>query len=351
MKIITHSNIINRQIYFLRLLSAVPKNDIKVMVRPQSPWIPLFDVMQTQPCKPIHARTILRNEIVMEMDNDNWEVVRDGTRRILSVLHKWGADGSYYLSFSGNRSIHVHVFFDRSLMVYPEVGEILKGKDGVISAVKHYLMSQIATASDTVIDMQLSGNHMIRMEGGFNEKSHRFCTAIDTIPDEKPQYYEITVPDALPSVLWDLTQFEKEINTFLRIHYGKAPHIEYRGTGRPFDPEPLKDTLKPVFIPGYRHYIVLALSGWLKRHSIPEDRAMEIVRGLNPDDKTPGKTSGTVKEVYSATANTKIPGLPRLTEIVAGQARDGVISGDTAEDVIQTLKQLNRGHVLREASQ
>lgn len=338
------SNILAEQIRYLRILSTVPGSNLEVMLVPQSPWLPLYEVLDNMPHRPIHSRTILKNEIVLEIDSDDWAEVRDGTRRILHVLDQWGARGSYYLSFSGNRSIHVHVFFDRSLAIYPEIAEVLRGRDDVLAAVKRYLMMQVARASGTAPDLQLAGRHLIRLEGGFNEKSHKYCTMIGTVPDERPQYYDILIPSALPPRLWNLARFEKELNAFLRIHFTpKFPSVVVYGSGRPFDPEPLKEILKPVFIPGYRHFMVLAISGWLKRHGIPEHKALEVVRALNPHDQTPAKTAGTVYEVYKAGPESKVAGLPYLLNIINGLALSGQIPGKTAKDVMKALTALNRG--------
>ena len=338
------SNILTKQIHYLRILSTVPGSSLEVMLAPKSPWLPLYEVLSDMPHKPIHSRTILKNEVVLEIDSDDWVEVRDGTRRILHVLDQWGARGSYYLSFSGNRSIHVHVFFDRSLAIYPETAEVLKGRDDVLAVVKHYLLDQIAGVSRTTPDMQLAGRHLIRMEGGFNEKSRKYCTLIREVPDEKPRYYDILIPSALPPRLWNLARFERELNAFLRIHFTpKFPPVVMHGTGRPFDPEPLKDILKPVFIPGYRHFMVLAISGWLKRHGIPEYKALEVVRALNPHDQTPAKTAGTVHGVYRSGPESKVAGLPYLLNIIGGLALSGQIPANTARDVANALKALNRG--------
>jgi hypothetical protein len=331
------SNIIGKQIYFLRLLSTVSRDEIKVMLKPQSPWCDFFDVLTQPPDRPIHSRSILKNELVLEIDSDNWAEVRDGTRRIVRVLESWRAGGSYYLSYSGNRSIHVHVFTDlKSIHINEDIVPLLEGHSDVISTFKAYMTRQIAIATGTAPDMQLTGTHLIRMEGGFNEKSHKYCTQIHEVPDEKPQYYDIEVPGSLPPERWNLSGFQREINAFLKVHYTAKPSPIRMGSGRPIDPEPLKEILKPVFIEGYRHYIVLALAGWLKRHSVPEEKTLEIVRSLNPNDKTPAKTAATVRETYRNSGRTI--GLPSLIGIIANIASEGKISRETAKGVIEALE-------------
>lgn len=204
---ITGSNILGKQIHFLRWLSTVSRGEIKVMLKPQSPWLDFHDILEHPPDRPIHSRMILKNELILEIDSDDWAEVRDGTRRILGVLDDWGAEGSYYLSYSGNRSIHVHVFMDTSSMpVHEDVVPLLQGHDDVISTFKSYLTLQISRASGTTVDMQLTGTHLIRMEGGFNEKSKKYCSMINEVPQDKPRYYDIVVPSNLPPKFWNLSR-------------------------------------------------------------------------------------------------------------------------------------------------
>ena len=338
--------LIPRQIYWLRQLSTASRDEIKVMRKPMSPWVPLYDVIEKYPRKPIHSRSILRNELVLEIDNDSWPVVRDGTRKIIELLEKWNSKNAYYLSFSGNHSIHVHVFIDwSSVTVEPETADVLKSHEDVIATMKRFWTRQFELGTGAVLDMQLTGKHLIRMEGGFNEKSNKYCTMLKSIPDDKPEYYDIVVPETLPLEQWNLSQFNKAINGFLQIHYKPKPVIIPR-SGKPFNPEPLIDILKPVYIPGHRHMLVICISGWFKRHGIPEMKAMEIVRALNPNDKTPGKTISTVKNVYKASETDKIPGFHKLMSVIDEEVLQREISPATAETVKNALKEAARPEVV-----
>lgn len=342
---ITDSNILEKQIQWLRLLTTVSRDEIKLMPKYQTPWVGFHTILDNLPDKPIHSRQILRNEIVLEIDSSSWEEVRDGTRRITMLLDEWGAPGSYYLSFSGNRSIHVHLFINiSSVLVHAEVIPLLEGHDDVIPSVKSYLTLQISRAARSEVDMQLTGKHLIRMEGGFNEKSRKYCTLIDKVPDDKPVFYDVAVPSALPPSVWDLSKWENEINAFLMIRYAESMKPVYHYANRPFDPEPLKEILRPVFIPGYRHWVVISLAGWLRRHAIPETRALEIIRALNINDRTPAKTASTIREVYRAQQSDRIPGLPKLLSIISGQASQGKITASLAERVSKELNEIGRGN-------
>ncbi|MEM3907652.1 MAG: hypothetical protein QXZ17_12460, partial [Nitrososphaerota archaeon] len=146
-----NEQIVQNQIYFLRLLTRYD-SDIYVSLTGKSKWLDLYSVVRNPPNFPIASRSILRNEIVLELDDDSWEYVRDGTRRIIQVLEKWGARDAYYLSYSGNRSLHVHVFFNpSSLKINNDTGKVLENidKNEIRKEVKTYIMKQIGYATET----------------------------------------------------------------------------------------------------------------------------------------------------------------------------------------------------------
>jgi hypothetical protein len=298
--------------------------------------------VRNPPNAPISSRSILKNELVLEIDDDDWAKVRDGSMRILNLLEKWGAKECYYLSYSGNRSIHIHLFFDPSgVVIRDETAELLEdvNKDEIRKEVKSYIMSQIAGATDTSIDMNLSGKHLIRLEGSINEKSGKYCSQITFIPHEKPENYEFMVPEKLPENLWNISFMNDELNAFLQVHFRKSRKYVNYGSGGPLkDPEALIEVLRPVYIRGYRHYIVSSLTGYLKRHQVQKDEAIKIVRELAKGDEELPSRLYTVKEIYKADDKKRIPGLPKLIEIINGEAKDGKLSSDLANSIILKLK-------------
>ena len=332
--------IISQQIQWLRQLSTVSRDEIKVMLKPMSSWVPLYDVIETYPQRPIHSRTVLRNEIVLEIDNPDWTIVRDGTRRIIDLLGIWNAKDSYYLSFSGNNSIHVHIFMDpKSIEIFPATSEIIGNQEGVVSAVKKWIMAQFEIGASVILDKQLSGTHMIRLEGGFNEKSMKFCPQINSIPEDKPQYYDIRIPNEMPMNLWNLSSWSSYINRFLS-EYFKPKESSFTGDGRPISTKDIPAILKPVFIPGHRHAMVMAISGWLKRHGISESDALRIIREINPCDKTQENPKRTIHDIYIAPKTARIPGLPKLISIIQEEMTHGEISHVVGEDTIHALDRI-----------
>jgi hypothetical protein len=355
---IDKTKIIQDQIYFLRLLSRLD-SELEVSLTGKSKWLPLFDVIETPPKIPIPARTIIKNELVFEIDDDNWSTVRDGSLRILNVLGKWGAEGCYYLSYTGNRSIHIKVYFDPgSITLEDETREILEHIDIpnmpentdrnkteeirkylIRTAIKFYIMRQIAIATDTNIDMNLASKHLIRLEGSINEKSGKYCTYIESIPENKPESYPVVIPDKLPPKLWDLSFMKDELNAFLQVHFKKTSSPKNYGHGKPLEnPESLTEILRPAYIKNYRHKIISALSGHFKRHQVQFDKASRIVRELASKDEELSSRLYTIREIYKADESKRIPGLPKLIEIINEEVKDGKLSPDLANSIILKLK-------------
>jgi len=336
-------SIISRQVHWLMHLSTISRGEISVMLRPSSKWIAFSDVIGAGLTEPIHSRTILPNELVLEIDDDDWATVRDGTRGIVVQLIKWGGESSYYLSFSGNRSIHVHVFMDlASLRISPEVSRILASVDSglVRSTVKAYITRQFELATGAAVDPQLTGKHLIRMEGGTNEKSGKRCTTIESVPEVRPDAYDIRIPERPPEKPWNISFLENEINLYLSIHFKHVQDFNPNAKLKPFDTSTLGEILKPVFIRGYRHYIVLALAGWMWRHNISMEACLDVVRQLNPDDRTPGKTMATVREVYRSRQGTRVAGYTKIIETIRAEAMQGRITETTAETAIVGMRKL-----------
>jgi len=335
------TKIVPDQIYWLRLLDRLD-SDIKVSLTGKSKWIPLFDVIKNPPKAPISARSILKNELVLEIDNDDWSVVRDGSLRIVNLLEKWGAKDCYYLSYSGNRSIHIKVFFDPSTVaVKEEIVKILENvsREEIRRSIKEYIMSQIAGITETNLDMNLASKHLIRLEGSINEKSGKFCTYIESIPENRPENYLVVVPDRLPPRLWDISFMKDELNAFLQVHFKKTTSPKNYGPGKTIeDPEKFIEILRPAYIKNYRYRIISALSGDLKRHQVEFNKASSIVRELAKGDEELSSRLYTVKEIYKADANKRIPGLPKLIEVIQEEVRDGKLSRDIACSIILKLK-------------
>ncbi len=331
---------VQEQIYFLHLLSRYD-SDIEVSLTGKGKWISFLDVIQNPPKLPIGHRSILKNELVIEIDSSDWGTVRDGTRKIVEVLDKWHAQNCYYLSFSGNNSIHVHVFLSvKSVDLDDNTAKVLEGidRDEIRKEIKRYLMRQIQFAADVIIDTNLSSRHLIRLEGSINEKSGNHCTQIDSIPDIKPSGYDVKVPDSLPSCLWDLSFMRDELSLFLRVHFTKKTKAIHFKDGKPLDnPERLVEILRPTYVKGYRHDIVSAASGYLRRHAVSLELAQEIISELVKNDEEKSSRLYSLREIYKLDKDKRVPGLPKLKEVIDREYKSRIISREIAESVIVQL--------------
>jgi len=333
--------IVPDQIYLLRLLDRLD-SDVKVSLTGKSKWLPLFDVIENPPKMSISARTILKNELVFEIDDDNWTTVRDGTSRIITLIEKWGAKDCYYFAYSGNHSIHIHVFVDISAVTLEdETVKVLENvdRDEVRKSIKEYIMCQIALATNTNIDMNLASKHLIRLEGSINEKSGKYCTQIESIPENRPENYPVVVPDKLPPKLWDLSFMKDELNAFLQIHFKKTASPKNYGPGKSLEnPESLSEILRPAYVKGYRQNIISSFTGYLKRHQVQKDEVVKIVRDLAKRDEELSSRLYTVKEIYKADESKRVPGRPKLIEIINEEVKDGKLNQDIANSIISKLK-------------
>ncbi|MEM3193187.1 MAG: hypothetical protein QW292_14105 [Candidatus Parvarchaeota archaeon] len=337
------NSIVQDQIFFLRHLARLD-NDIKISLDGRSRWLSLFDVIQNPPNHPISSRSILRNEIVLELDDDSWETVRNGTKKIVQVLEKWGAKDCYYLSFSGHNSIHVHLFFDpSSLKINDDTLKVLENidKNEIRKEVKTYIMKQIGCATGTNPDMALANKHLIRLEGSTHEGTGKPCSQINTVPDSRSANYPVKIPDSLPPKLWNISFLENELNIYLKLHFTKKEKPVHYGPGKPIEnPERLAEILRPIHIQGHRHHIILALSGLLRRHSVSLSTAQGIIKQLgNKDEELPSRLYN-LKEIYKADNSKPLYGLPQLVKIIRKEMEEGKITEQIAKITISRLKNI-----------
>ncbi|MDS0257614.1 hypothetical protein ApAK_08055 [Thermoplasmatales archaeon AK] len=89
--------------------------------------------------------------------------------------------------------------------------------------------------------------------------------------------------------------------------------------------------------------MVLALAGWLRRHSVSEDKAVETVRALIPNERTPGKTRSSVRETYQA--KKPLTGLPTLLDSIRILASEGKISPDVGTAVERAVSAVANGSI------
>ncbi|MEM3255648.1 MAG: hypothetical protein QW745_00760 [Thermoplasmata archaeon] len=209
-------------------------------------------------------------------------------------------------------------------------------------------MKQISFATNTNIDMNLAGRRLIRLEGSTHEITNKPCSQIISIPNDRHANYPVKIPDSLPPKLWNISFLEDELNAYLKIYFSKKEKLVHYRSGQLIEhPEKLTEILKPVYLKGHRHFIILAFVGYLRRHQDTLDTALKIVRELAIKDEERTSRIYNLTQIYKADNNKRIPGLPRLLEIIRLEAWEGKISEETAKTAISQLEGITSKNKLK----
>lgn len=161
--------------------------------------------------KEYNHRSILRNEIIIEYDDDNKEINKQLTDKIISRLKEDNISYSKY--FSGNKSVHVHLLVDVNGVMNLS---LLKN-----AFIRYYTQNaRWGTKEDDILplpDMGLCGDRLIRMEGGVHEKTgnhkeHLYTTTgygeLNKIPQPVWDLYDKMYERVLK---WKSTKMSKEV--------------------------------------------------------------------------------------------------------------------------------------------
>ena len=95
--------------------------------------------------------------------------------------------------------------------------------------------------------------------------------------------------------------------------------------------------LGPIYIRGYRHNIISAASGYLRRHTVSLELSQKIISELVKNDEERSSRLYSLKEIYKLDQNKKIPGLPKLKEVIEKEYKSGIVSKEIAESVMNQL--------------
>ncbi len=178
-------------------------------------------------CKvPYNHRTILPNEIVLEYDLDN-EINNTFSNKVWSRLHGDGLLAAKY--FSGNKSKHIHLFLKipegisdlatlkRVFMRHYGVFYYDRAKDKYLLDRPQELMKEVHEGKERIRkvypDMQLAGNHPIRMEFGVHEKTGK----MKSLERWDTDYMK---PQEIPKVIF--TKYVKEKERLMRAATTRA---------------------------------------------------------------------------------------------------------------------------------
>ena len=233
MDIITEQN---RWLHTLQSLSKRPVHVSRNVNGKPTKWVSLTDSEL-----PVDYRTILHNEIVIDIDSEHWKKVRMFAEIITDTLVKLGIP--YITAYSGGRGIHIHVFFDLSLSqkkmcdktdVMPKdlrvwlFEYILKNAE--ISPV---LIGPGKPFDTSCVNWSDEGKgHLIRVFGG----KKKWCKVLlSEIPEERPHKDEIRFPGDVE--LWHIPEqlFQEFVNWFRKFEKERVEAvIRYRKASQNF---------------------------------------------------------------------------------------------------------------------
>ncbi|MEM5777397.1 MAG: DNA primase noncatalytic subunit PriX [Candidatus Aenigmatarchaeota archaeon] len=166
-------------------------SEIKFQVDRQGKWVG-FGELDSMPIN----RTLAVNEIVFDLDGDDWNSCRELAHYLEAVF---GELNIPFLRYSSGRWLHYHVFIDFGATMPNEIWiDWFRGKSIHIDQLKEFLRVFKIAIFDFIsffiendvtgahIDKQImySKRHMIRFEGSLNEKTLGYKTLLEKLPDD-----------------------------------------------------------------------------------------------------------------------------------------------------------------------
>lgn len=197
------------------------------------------------PILPFQTRSILLNELSLDMDTRNWEVQKKEGEKLVSFFKH--DEIPFYMAFSGGKSMHYHLFLDKNTITFPDkvhwelkehheidvpclVRELLTNyivaKAGIDPDIAELDFSNISWSRD-------GQGSMIRLEGcqrkiGDPDNPGKFYTTfktmVDEIPNQKPDPKIFSLPLRFPDKieLWNISHLQSEIIKLLESQIAKS---------------------------------------------------------------------------------------------------------------------------------
>jgi len=164
----------------------------------------------------VQARQIMLNEVMLDLDVDDWTVQREEGGKLKSFLDSQGIP--YVLGYSGNKGLHFHIFLDDAKLrsIFDEfndedpVDKYRFARKSVASFIikGSGMDGKRAGVDDSRIDWSSSSQGALIREFGCIRDDGQHKTLLQEIPDDKPKpgSLPLIVPDACRA--WDLNGFE-----------------------------------------------------------------------------------------------------------------------------------------------
>jgi hypothetical protein len=211
-----------KQQQWLQTLQSLSKRPIKVSKNVDgkpSKWISVKDAVL-----PVDYRTVLHNEIVIDIDSTKWKDARMFAEIITDTVNRLHIP--HITAYTGGRGVHLHFFFSLSENQKKQCEEI----DVMPKDLRMWLFHHVL--KDAGISPKLIGpgkpfdtscvnwsdegkGHLVRIFGG---KKRRYKTLVTEIPEERPKTDDSVFPDDVtPWKIPDML-FQEFIEYFKKSH-------------------------------------------------------------------------------------------------------------------------------------
>lgn len=277
----------DEQIRHLRELQEL--NNREILVQNQSdvkePWITL-ETFKSSGGTAIRLRSALYNELIFEVDNENWNEMYAQTKKVYDWLTERKAP--VYIVYTGGKSLHLRVYMNvGTIETDRETMKMLEeyGID-LWRALRVFFYDKVKRETGAEMDKQMfswgsdTKGRMERTEGSIHE-SGSFCSYLSSIPEKKPAEYELQF---MPKpTLWDISTFTEEINAYLRELISTArredPEQDLSLSGIDYAGVPcLKNFLEKGTKLGQRHSGLYSVASLCRELRLPIEQAKETAR-------------------------------------------------------------------------
>jgi hypothetical protein len=300
-----------KQGQWLERLQSLSKRQLKVSKNVNgkpSKWVSLNNTEL-----PVDYRTVLHNEVVIDIDAVKWKEVRMFAEIITDTLVKLGIP--HTMAYSGGKGIHIHVFFDLSL----DQKKICDKTDVMPKDLRMWLFHHIIESAG--VSPKLIGpgkpfdiscvnwsdegkGHLIRVFGG---KKQKYKTCITEIPEEKPKD-GLVFPDTVE--VWHIPEnlFEEFMNWFKKSQKERVEAIQrYEKASCNFKGMymslPCVEKILKGMKEGQRNAGARIISIGCRLDNMPEKEALKAMRiyagNCSPDNISESEYSSWLDWIYS----------------------------------------------------
>jgi hypothetical protein len=231
--------ITQRQTHWLEALQSVSKQPLRVSRNVNgkpSQW-----VSREEAEFPVDYRTVLHNEVVIDIDCTRWNEVKMFAEMVTETLNTQRIP--YITAYTGGRGIHIHLFFFLS----EDQKRKCEDMDVMPKDLRVWLLEYILT--DCGITPKLIGpgkpfdtscinwndegkGHLVRLFGG---KKRGYKTVVTEIPEERPRTKEVTFPDSITKWYIPDQLFKEFIDHFKRYNKERVESTtRYRAASQNF---------------------------------------------------------------------------------------------------------------------